>query len=70
MSIEYDFKLFDTRAEITKYVTDENGVTRSAKDWERLLGIKVDTIYKRMKRTDDPRVILRTDNLRSRQNGR
>lgn len=61
MSIQ-NMKLFDSRAETTKFITHE-GKTLSAIEWGKRLGIKVDTIYKRMKKTNDPVKLLRTDNL-------
>lgn len=64
MSIAQHMKLFETRAEITKFVTDRNGVKKSVLAWCRLLGLKPDTVYKRMKRTTDPDVILATHNIR------
>lgn len=67
MSIPKHMKLFDTRAEITKFVTDSNGVRKSVLTWARILGMKPDTIRKRMKRTDDPDVILATHNLHNRR---
>lgn len=56
-------KLFDTRAEITKFVT-KDGVTKSVLTWCRILNLKPDTVYHRMRRTTDPDVILATHHLK------
>ena len=66
-TIAQHMKLFETRKEITKFVTDSNGVRKSALAWCRILGIQPSTIYKRMQRTDDPDVILDTTNLQKPQ---
>lgn len=64
MSIKNHFNPYDLHPPITKFITDENGKRMSAIEWGRLLGISPDVIRKRMKRSTDPKVILRTDNLR------
>lgn len=63
MSIE-NMKLWDTRAVVSKFITHE-GKTLSVIDWCKVIGkgLTPNTIYKRMKRTDDPVKLLRTDNL-------
>ncbi len=63
MSIENDWKLSGIGPSDRLFIT-HNGKTHSVVTWGQLLGIRPDTIYNRMRRTDDPEVLLRTDNLR------
>ena len=65
MSIEKHFSPYDMHPPVRKFITHE-GKTLSVLDWGRLLGIRSNTLYQRMRTTTDSAKILSTATLRKR----